>query len=85
MESCSSFYDIKQGKIVPMTASLKQMIEDQIEAMADQALRTIGIAYKEIEGNEGKTPLSLIKFIPLKISLQKMTRTYSQSKKTISH
>ena len=58
LESCSEFYDITQGKIVPLTSSLKQVIEEQIEAMSDQALRTICIAYKEIHGDEGKNPFT---------------------------
>lgn len=52
LASCTKFYDLKQGRIIDMTPSLRQMIEEQIEVMADQALRTIGLAYKEVQENE---------------------------------
>ena len=36
-----------------MTPQLKQKIEDEIVAMANKALRTICIGYKEVNGDEG--------------------------------
>jgi len=55
LASCDKFYDITQGKVVPLTPNQRQIIEEQIESMADQALRTICIAYKEITGLEDFT------------------------------
>lgn len=37
-----------------MTETIKQKIEDEITAMANKALRTICIGYKEVKGDEGK-------------------------------
>ena len=37
-----------------MTPQLKEKIEEEIVKMANKALRTICIGYKEINGDEGK-------------------------------
>jgi len=54
LNCCDRFYNFEEDRIVPMTPELKSHIEDEIVKMADQALRTICIAYKEINGDEGK-------------------------------
>lgn len=54
MEACDQFFSFELGKTVPMTPELKEKIEDEIVKMANQALRTICIGYKEINGDEGK-------------------------------
>lgn len=54
MESCNQFYSFNDGRVVPMTPDLKATIEDEIVKMANKALRTICIGYKEIDGGEGK-------------------------------
>jgi len=52
LESCSHYHSFESNKIVPMTPELKQRIEDEIVAMANKALRTICIGYKEFNGDE---------------------------------
>ena len=52
LASCEYFYDFKQDKKLHLTPNMKQSIEKEIELMANQALRTMCIAYKEIEGTE---------------------------------
>jgi len=43
--SCDKVH-YKTGEIVDMTESIQKEVADAIKFMADQALRTIGIAYK---------------------------------------
>lgn len=57
LEACDQFFSFELGKAVPMTQELKKNIEDEIEKMATQALRTICIGYKEINDDEGKTKI----------------------------
>jgi len=40
------------GKIVPLTSNLRQMVLQVINKMAKQALRTIGLAYRDVKLNE---------------------------------
>jgi len=49
---CNQFYNFEEDKIVPLTEDLKAHIEEEIIKLADQALRTICIAYKDVTGNE---------------------------------
>ncbi len=51
--TCNQFYNFSEDKILPMDEELRSHIEDEIHSMADQALRTICIAYKEYQGDEG--------------------------------
>ena len=50
---CDSMYNFDEMKIVPLTTEMRRSIEEQIEVMADQALRTLCIAYKDIGEQEG--------------------------------
>jgi len=52
LEACDSYYSLQEDKIIPMTESLSEQINNEITNMANQALRTLCIAYKEINGNE---------------------------------
>ena len=52
LETCNQFHNFAEDKIETMTEDLKNHIEEEIHKMADQALRTICIAYKEFTGNE---------------------------------
>jgi len=52
LEACDSYYSLQEDKIIPMTEELTELINDEITNMANQALRTLCIAYKEIQGNE---------------------------------
>jgi len=52
LESCSHYHSFESNKIVPMTADLKQRIEEEIVGMANKSLRTICIGYKEFNGDE---------------------------------
>ena len=42
------FHDLEKNTVTPMNAQLKKDFENAIEGMARKALRTIGLAYKEI-------------------------------------
>lgn len=55
LESCSYFYDWEKNTVIPISAEFKQTMYKVIEEMAGNALRTICVAYKEIEGNEDVT------------------------------
>lgn len=50
---CRSFYSFDEGEVVLMDEELRSNAEDAIKRMADQALRTITIAYKEIDSSDG--------------------------------
>jgi len=52
LESCSHYYSLKDDEVVPMTEELKEKIEEEITNMANKALRTICIAFKELNGDE---------------------------------
>jgi Ca2+ transporting ATPase len=55
LETCSHFYSFEEDRVIPMTEVLKRKIEDEINGMASKALRTLCVAYKEINGNEDFT------------------------------
>ena len=46
LQSCSNFQDFN-GSIHPLEGKLKIEIEDAIEKMAEQSLRTLAVAYKD--------------------------------------
>lgn len=48
LEISNQFHNLKTGKIVKKTPVLQKEFEDAIQGMAKKALRTIGLAYKEI-------------------------------------
>ena len=54
LTSFSKFYDFEQDKIIDITEEMRKKIDDEITKMANMALRTICVAYKEITGKEGK-------------------------------
>ena len=51
LDSCTQFHSF-QDEITNMTTELRNKILDSIEKMAMQALRTIILAYKNVESNE---------------------------------
>jgi len=55
LDCCSHFFSFEEDRVVPMTEALKRKIDDEITGMANKALRTICIAYKEVTGNEDFT------------------------------
>ena len=55
MESCTHFHSFEEDRIIPITETMRQKIEDEINAMANKALRTLCIGYKEITGDEDFT------------------------------
>mmetsp|Transcript_20080 Transcript_20080/g.17184 ORF Transcript_20080/g.17184 Transcript_20080/m.17184 type:complete len:475 (+) Transcript_20080:571-1995(+) len=50
--SCDKFYSFEKSEVVPIDEDMKKSINDAIENMARKALRTIGIAYKDVTGDE---------------------------------
>ncbi|AZN42084.1 calcium-translocating P-type ATPase, SERCA-type [Paenibacillus albus] len=50
MEQCS--YVLWDGKVVPFTGSLKQKVTDSAETMAQNALRVLGFAYRELRSHD---------------------------------
>ncbi len=52
MRSCSKYHNKDNGSLTNIDEALKKTIEDAIKEMADKALRTICLAYKELQGNE---------------------------------
>ncbi|SEM76204.1 calcium-translocating P-type ATPase, SERCA-type [Paenibacillus sp. OV219] len=50
MEQCS--YVLWDGKVVPFTASLKQKVTNSAETMAQNALRVLGFAYRELRPHD---------------------------------
>jgi len=55
LEACSHFHSFEEGRVIPITETMKQQFENEIESMAKKALRTICVAYKEINGDEDFT------------------------------
>lgn len=45
LAACDQLQDLKEGKISPMTQSMREEIKAAIEHFAEQSLRTIGLAY----------------------------------------
>ncbi|MGI6224914.1 MAG: calcium-transporting P-type ATPase, PMR1-type [Peptococcales bacterium] len=64
LENCNQVW--WEGKLVPLTPKIKQKILDNNDKMAQQALRVLGLAYKELplnfdyEKNEGAVERDLI-------------------------
>ncbi|REE88640.1 Ca2+-transporting ATPase [Paenibacillus taihuensis] len=50
MEQCS--YILWDGKVVPFTPSIKQKVTDSAESMAQNALRVLGFAYRELRPHD---------------------------------
>lgn len=55
LASCTKFYSFEMDTVSSMTSDLKQQTEQAIKNMADSALRTIGIAFKEVSENDDFT------------------------------
>ncbi|KRX11210.1 P-type ATPase, cytoplasmic domain N [Pseudocohnilembus persalinus] len=51
LESCTNWINKETNQIQPIDAKQKQIILDAITGMANQALRTIVLAYKDLDGN----------------------------------
>lgn len=51
LESCYKFHSLTD-KVVDMTSELKQEIKNNIDIMNSLALRTIVLAYKNLDGSE---------------------------------
>jgi Ca2+ transporting ATPase len=49
IEVCTKFHSIETGVTSDMTNEIRKLLEESIENMAKKALRTIGIAYKEVD------------------------------------
>jgi Ca2+ transporting ATPase len=49
IEISNSFHNTESGQITPLDNESKKLLEGSIENMAKKALRTIGIAYKEVD------------------------------------
>ncbi len=50
LDRCSTI--VWEGKIIPLTPTLKQKAKDAIDQMAGEALRNLGIAYRELKMGE---------------------------------
>ncbi len=55
LRSCNKFHNMNTGQIVSIDDSLRKTVEENIKRMADDALRTICLAYREISGSEDTT------------------------------
>ena len=53
LETSNYFHDLVKNTVVPLTTLKKKECEMAIEGMAKRALRTIGLAYKEITDENG--------------------------------
>lgn len=49
IEISNRFHSVETGQVTDLTPELKKLLEESIEGMAKKALRTIGIAYKEVD------------------------------------
>jgi magnesium-transporting ATPase (P-type) len=52
MRSCNKYHNSNTGQITSMDAAMVTTVEENIKKMADNALRTICLAYREITGSE---------------------------------
>ena len=55
LEACNQMHIMESDRIVPITTEARAQINEAIKTMANNALRTIGIGYKEIVGGEDFT------------------------------
>lgn len=46
-----TFLDFDTGKVMPINYEIKKDMNDAVLTMATQALRTIGLVYKEVDMN----------------------------------
>lgn len=53
VEACDKLYSFEEGEVVPMNEELLGTAKESIKRMAVHALRTLVIAYKDLDGNEG--------------------------------
>lgn len=58
LDRCS--YVLWDKKVIPFTATLKQRVTAANEAMAKQALRVLGLAYREMKPSEPVEPHSIV-------------------------
>jgi magnesium-transporting ATPase (P-type) len=52
LKACTHIYNSQTGQIQPINESLKEEMTKTIKLMADKALRTLALAYRELAGTE---------------------------------
>lgn len=52
LRACNKFHNMNSNQVVNLDESLRVTVEENIKRMANEALRTICIAYREINGSE---------------------------------
>ena len=52
LDACDYFFDWERNEVIPITPELRGIMEDAIYNMANRALRTICVGYKEFYGDE---------------------------------
>lgn len=52
LEGCSKIYSFQQHKAVELTEDIKLKIKNELNDLAEQALRVIAVGYKNLKGNE---------------------------------
>ncbi len=55
LKACDKFHNWETNQVVPLTEELMKKCNDTIDEFAEDALRTLTIAYKEINGDEDIT------------------------------
>lgn len=55
LEACDFVHSFENGTIEPMNHQNKSKITENIEIMATDALRTLILAYKDLNGTEGNS------------------------------
>ena len=53
LEACNYFHSF-DGRVVKIEPAAKERMERAIDEMATRALRTICVAYRDLDGTEGK-------------------------------
>ena len=52
IDVCDKFLEFDSGNVIPLDYDLKKQMTDAVTTMAMQALRTIGLCYKEVNIEE---------------------------------
>jgi Ca2+ transporting ATPase len=61
LEACTHYHSF-DDRIVPISEDFRKETLNAIEDMAKDALRTLGLAYKNLNGNENMQVLLIIDF-----------------------